>query len=896
MKSTFYKGAGEELDVQTNYFYNARDRFDSYKESRVEIDAIGDNVGKGTSYYAYNANGHNLFVFDHVEDRSLTYINNHRGQIIQRDEIDWEARGEEKPIRRKFFYLDGIVRGDIGNDDVASRTDYVQHLANTGDKNQVIGQQTRYWRGGNGDKPRIHSYEVDVKERIGYSNMKRVVPVTSADFDQNFQPINPEYPGKASSYYTTAEGDTLQAIAASQWGDSSLWYLLADANGFSGAETLTAGLNLVIPNVVTNVHNNAGTFRPYDPGLAIGDTTPTLPEPPPPPKGGKCGGAGIIVTIIAVAVTAIVAPYAATAIGNAMTALGTAGTTAGGFGLGAMATSTTVLSAAGSTFATAAGYAAGAMVGSAVSQVAAKGMGIQDHFSLRNVVRSGITAGATAGFGTYALINNLPQLATNIGSAAVAAGANYAAGSITDTAKTFRWRDVATSFLTSTAYSGLGSNTGNTLVDKGIGGAANSYVSSLAGSSKIAHESIHGLLAGTVSEGVRTAVFDSKDYRPDYVGMMAGVLGNTIGSLALAGIAGGRKTSQSLEQDSVIGHSMRQSTGLSDEAYERFEMYASSIGKTLSSYEKNVEELGFFGELWNMAVGLVGYELGEDGKYFSTVERDLKAYISNPEEYVIAKDMMSVETKLMTYLAVTDKRAQKILAKEIGLAKEEISDWGAAELAPLMTAAVVSVTTAKVLNGNSRANFQSFRQFIGASGERGHVTQLLGYWTKNVDGSRSLEDAIWTAERHGGFGDALDDVEKIREDIVELQTHDGLNIRFVSISDKVFDIEHKDKDAYYLPGKKYDPKAPGFNINKKETFESFFGGKTVTVQVRKSIFESDRAITAVLGHEFHELNGLFKKMRSGMQIASIQKHIDELHDSAVARSDKLVYKMMSNGF
>lgn len=41
---------------------------------------------------------------------------------------------------------------------------------------------------------------------------------------------------------------------------------------------------------VTNIHNNSQTYRPYEPGLAIGDTTPTIPDPPPPPSGDDgCG-------------------------------------------------------------------------------------------------------------------------------------------------------------------------------------------------------------------------------------------------------------------------------------------------------------------------------------------------------------------------------------------------------------------------------------------------------------------------------------------------------------------------------------------------------------------------------------------------------------------------------
>ena len=86
---------------------------------------------------------------------------------------------------------------------------------------------------------------------------QRVFPVTSADFDQNYQPINDTYPGISAGSYVTQAGDNLQSVALAMWGDSSLWYLLADANGLRGTEQIPAGTRLTVPNVVTNVHNSS---------------------------------------------------------------------------------------------------------------------------------------------------------------------------------------------------------------------------------------------------------------------------------------------------------------------------------------------------------------------------------------------------------------------------------------------------------------------------------------------------------------------------------------------------------------------------------------------------------------------------------------------------------------
>src|SRR3712207_965827 len=71
-----------------------------------------------------------------------------------------------------------------------------------------------------------------------------------------------------------------KGIAASVWGDASLWYMIAEANGLSGSEALVGGSSLVIPDKVVNHRNNAGTFEIYDPNRALGDLSPTAAKPP----------------------------------------------------------------------------------------------------------------------------------------------------------------------------------------------------------------------------------------------------------------------------------------------------------------------------------------------------------------------------------------------------------------------------------------------------------------------------------------------------------------------------------------------------------------------------------------------------------------------------------------
>ncbi|GAB7125541.1 hypothetical protein JCM19000A_00480 [Silvimonas sp. JCM 19000] len=106
-------------------------------------------------------------------------------------------------------------------------------------------------------------YATDLAQHAASNNSdnshKRFAPVAVADFDENYRPINSLYPGTAPGTYTVQQGDTLRLIALRLWGDGDMWYLIADVNGLLGNEELKPNTTLVIPNKVTNIHNNVGT-------------------------------------------------------------------------------------------------------------------------------------------------------------------------------------------------------------------------------------------------------------------------------------------------------------------------------------------------------------------------------------------------------------------------------------------------------------------------------------------------------------------------------------------------------------------------------------------------------------------------------------------------------------
>ncbi|MBU2707852.1 LysM peptidoglycan-binding domain-containing protein [Zooshikella marina] len=336
---------GRDPELTTRYTYEL---WDDYKQKQIELKACTDadlqyDWAPGFSFFEYDANGHVSMARDDYHQRIFRYVNNHKGQVLRRTE-----KGEGYLKTHNYYYVNGLGIGDVG-DDGPSYTDYATQLALS------EGLQR---------KP------------------DKITPVYSADFDANYQPISADYPAQSPGSYTVNKGDTLQSIARALWGDSSLWFLIADANGIEDPQALKEGLVLTIPNKVTNIHNNSSTYRPYQPGLALGDTSPTLPDMPPPPhKEGACGGAAeLIIMVVAIAAAAFVGPVV-----QAM--------------MQGMNTFVTAVAVGASSQAAA----------NAAGQLAGMAMGVQSGFSFSQVAKAGIR-GAVSGAVSYGVGQGLTEL------------------------------------------------------------------------------------------------------------------------------------------------------------------------------------------------------------------------------------------------------------------------------------------------------------------------------------------------------------------------------------------------------------------------------------------------------------------------------------------------------
>jgi LysM repeat protein len=271
---------------------------------------------------------------------------------------------------------------------------------------------------------------------------------SAAEVSDTFTPISSIYHGSTPGNYVVNAGDTLSGIAQAVWGDSHMWYLIADANGLDPSATLTPGDSLKIPNVVSSTHSDATTFKPYNPGDVIGDTEPRTinPAPPPPPKPKKKKKSGGLKSIVMAVVAVVAAVFTA---GAALVGFGafSAGFTAGmsavmSAGVGAFA---------GGSLAAIGAAGLGAAVGSAASQAAGMAMGVVDKFSWSQVAVAGITAGIGAGVGgAVSGWSTTAQITTTASASYVG---NYAASKVAGLDASFSWSGMAASVISSIATS-----------------------------------------------------------------------------------------------------------------------------------------------------------------------------------------------------------------------------------------------------------------------------------------------------------------------------------------------------------------------------------------------------------------------------------------------------------
>ena len=439
-----------------------------------------------TTNYANSKNG--TLVSARIADgraRTVTFTIDGNGQTIRRDEEDNKTdTGDPHEI---WYRFGGKEMGYVGNNG-STNTDYATSI-NDRTTTPTTGTNAGAFRHG------------------------RTTGVSYTDFDQAFDKINSYKQGSAAGQYSVQSGDTLQSIAGRVYGDSSLWFKIAQANGMSGQETLVQGQALTLPAGVMKTAHNTNTFKPFNPGETIGDLNPTTPIPQTPKK-KKCGVLGaILLVVVAVVVTVVTAGAALAAVGaaaNVGAGIGTvmAGGVAGALGGGV----------AGAVGAVAIGAGAAA-VGSIASQAVGVATGIQEKFSWKNVALAAIGGGVTAGLGAGGFFGEAGLGGAGTAGAAIRAAAGSAIsqgiGVATGLQEKFSWASVAAAG----AGAAFGAQFGGAIAGK-VGEATGSkFLGKLASNSASA---IAGAAARSLVEGT--------SFGDNVLDALPSVIGSTIGN------------------------------------------------------------------------------------------------------------------------------------------------------------------------------------------------------------------------------------------------------------------------------------------------------------------------------------------------------------------------------
>ena len=343
-RSTAYRFRGTAIGTAVHTYKTKFEGWESYQEKEVRGQSTDTNYRTTTNTLTYDAMGRLASQREHtnyqtaIDDRMRYYAYNGDGRVQLRRAGTVNASGTFVQAADAFGSKDNALFVHAGGQQQAELKE---------------GGQLRMNNGGMYNSPQLQS--------LGGSG--------------NY--------AAGGGKVTVQAGETLSSLAQRIYGSSQRWYVLADANGLSDPEqALVEGTQLNAPNVNVS-SNDAGTFKPYNPGEAIGSTSPGLPFITPPPQQQCNAVAMILMIVVAVVVTyftagaatnAMLAAYGTTTAAAAGTALGVAAAVAGGF--------------------------VGGVAGSVASQAAGSAMGVAS-FSWKQVAVDGITTAITMGAGQY---------------------------------------------------------------------------------------------------------------------------------------------------------------------------------------------------------------------------------------------------------------------------------------------------------------------------------------------------------------------------------------------------------------------------------------------------------------------------------------------------------------
>jgi trimeric autotransporter adhesin len=199
-----------------------------WRDGAVQGHVSFARTGQPTHATSFHYDGRGELASVQISDgrpRTVSYVADMAGQVIRRDEADYLPGGDPHEI---WYRFGGKQMGYTGNNFTLA-TDYQTSI------------DTRTMAPGPGPFRFGQSYHA---------------PHT--DFDLSLDPITSYRQGSSQGGYTARAGDTLAGIAALLWGDASLWYKLAEANGLTGEAALHEGQRLTVSaGVMKTTHNSS---------------------------------------------------------------------------------------------------------------------------------------------------------------------------------------------------------------------------------------------------------------------------------------------------------------------------------------------------------------------------------------------------------------------------------------------------------------------------------------------------------------------------------------------------------------------------------------------------------------------------------------------------------------
>ncbi|CDZ78026.1 Cell wall-associated polypeptide CWBP200 [Legionella massiliensis] len=415
-----------------------------------------------------------------------------------------DAQGE-----RNYLTLAGKTIGDLQLD-----TNGVQHL-------NIYGGFTPTGKPISQGSPSLNRAVLPLGNTIGFFSRGNEVGVSS----ETTENILANTPQDNTGTYTIQSGDSLESIALQVYGDSSFWYLIADANGISDrtdASQLQTGKRLIIPAVATRQHQNSGTHRLLSSEELLGDLSATVPMPAtksfsPHQKKHHSLFKKIAVAAISMVAT-VIAAAACAALGGALGAASLGKI----LSLGMKVLSGQILGTAGSI---AAGFTAG-VAGNLAGQGLAKILGLQEKINWRSTLITGLSSAASTGLlrglssnqaykDIIGKLDNISPLSFSLSSAAqmmeqdaIGQGVSLAL----QNHQHFNWLELGTrGAIAAVAGSSYGKNFNQSLVDHlGEGGSA----------------LVHSELSALATNGMQTAIneghFDATQILTDNLGSAIG--------------------------------------------------------------------------------------------------------------------------------------------------------------------------------------------------------------------------------------------------------------------------------------------------------------------------------------------------------------------------------------